>query len=303
MVTFSVKGCAGFKMDNSEPKNIGFDMKDAISDLYRKYGHGDSAHAFNSLLIWSKDMKISAYVRPGLYSAKLYDAGPNTWFFPVGSNEQKKAFIEDRLQEKGLVLRYMTPEDLDFVKESFPDTFEIEPAVSDSEYICDRNTIENLPGKGLSRKKRYVKQLVKEHTFRIKKLDKDTIPDVNYILDIWRRNKGFDPGCKDRNALEAMFENMDALGIFGIVLYMDEVPCSVMGGYLLSDDTVDCCVQKSVINEYGLQYYVRQCFSATVPELVRYYNFEEDLGIEGLRQAKEFMHPCKMIDMYIGIQK
>ncbi len=290
-------------MEQYETKKIDLDMCDTVSGLYQKYGYSDSAHAFNSLYIWAKDLKITAHVSEDLYSAKLYAQGPNTWFFPVGDAEHKKAFIADRLQEKDLTLRYMTEEDVRFLNEQFPDNFQITPADSDSEYIVDRNTIENLPGKTLNRKKRYVKKLVKEHIFEIKELAGETIPDVRYILGIWRRNKDYDPDCNDLGALDAMLEHFKELGIFGIVIYMDDVPCSVMAGYLLSDNTVDCCLQKSAINTHGLQYYVRQQFSYTLPAEISFYNFEEDLGFEGLRTAKEFMHPCGMIKMYTGKQK
>lgn len=290
-------------MDQTQTRIIDFSIKDDISDLYMKYGHNDSAHSFSSLYIWAKDMKISVHVRKDLYAAKLFDQGMNTWFFPVGTTDEKKNFIEERLTEGDLTLRYVTTEDVSFLREQFPGIFEITPAENDSEYICDRNTIENLPGKGLSRKRRYVKQLLKEHTFEIKPLHADTAADVNYILDIWRRNKDYDPNCRDCLALRAMLDNYSKLNITGIVIYMDDVPCSVMAGYLLGDDTIDCCIQKSVVNIYGLQYYVRQQFSNTLPREVNFLNFEEDLGIDGLRQAKVFMHPCRMIDMYTGRQQ
>ena len=290
-------------MEQYETKKIDFDMRDTVSGLYRQYGFNDSAHAFNSLYIWAKDMKITTHVNEDLYAARLCDCGPNTWFFPVGSAEHKKEFIADRLQAKDLTLRYMTEEDVRFLSENFPDEFLVSPADSDSEYVCDRDTIENLPGKTLNRKKRYVKKLLKEHTFEIKKLTEETIPDVRYILGIWRRNKDYDPDCNDLGALDAMIDHLSELELSGIVIYMDDVPCSVMAGYLLSDDTIDCCLQKSAINTHGLQYYVRQQFSYTQPKEIQFYNFEEDLGLEGLRQAKEFMHPCGMIKMYTGKQK
>ena len=289
-------------MEQCDLRSIELDMADTISSLYEKYGYGDSAHAFNSLYIWAKDMDIKAYISPELYAAKLVSKGENTWFSPVGCEEEKKSFIADRLREKNLVFRYMTKEDAKFLNENFPGAFEIKPAINDSEYVYDRDTIENLPGKGLSRKRRYVKQLKKEHTFEIRKISPETLPDIRYILGIWRRNKDYDPDCNDQGALEAMLSSYSDMNIDGVVIYMDNAPCSVAAGYYLSGDTVDACLQKSAINIYGLQYFVRQVFSSSFPEQVKFYNYEEDLGIEGLRQAKEFMHPFSMVDMYTGKQ-
>ncbi len=290
-------------MEPIDIKKIDMEMAETISRIYKEYGYGDSAHAFESLYIWAKDMKISIYVSSDLYAAMLDKAGANTWFFPVGSAEQKKAFISDRLKDDKLRFKYMTKEDVSFLEENFPGAFEVEAAPDDSEYVYERDTIENLPGSSLSRKKRYVKKLVKEHTFQVKKLGEDTMPDIRYILDIWRRNKDNKQECNDLGALEVMLGSFSQLKIEGVVVYMDEAPCAVAAGYFLSEDTVDACLQKTAINEHGLQYYVRQIFSSTMPPTVKFYNYEEDLGIEGLKTAKEFMHPCGMVDMFKGRQK
>ena len=288
-------------MEQINTKKIDLDMSKDISEIYRKYGYGDSAHAFNSMYIWAGDMKISAYICPDLYSGK-FDDTVNTWFFPVGSPKEKKLFIEERLKCGNLSFKYMTKEDVSFVREYFPKDFLIEPSPDDSEYIYDRDTIENLPGKGLARKRRYVKQLLKEHVLKTSLFYDGNLPDVRYILDIWRRNKEEEIYINDKEATAIMLTKINELDIYGIVLYMDDVPCAVAAGYLLNDSTVDCCLQKSAVNEYGLQYYIRQQFSQVTPQSVKFYNYEEDLGLEGLRTAKEFMHPCAMVDMYTGKQ-
>ncbi len=289
-------------MEPIDIKSIDMGMADTISQTYQKYGWCDSAHAFESLYIWAKDMNISAFVTDDLFAARLNESGADTWFFPVGSQQQKKDFISERLKGGKLEFRYMTRGDVSFVEENFPGVFEIEPAPNDSEYVYDRDTIENLPGNGLSRKRRYIKQLQKEHTFRVKELCEETLPDIRYILDIWRKNSDGSQECNDLGALDVMLTLFKELKIQGIVVYMDDAPCSVAAGYYLSDDTVDACLQKSAINEHGLQYYVRQLFSSTMPPEVKIYNYEEDLGIEGLKTAKEFMHPCAMVDMFKGRQ-
>ena len=287
-------------MGQTDSRKIDLDMGKTISQIYDKYGYGDSAHAFESLYIWSRDMTLSIYLADDIYAARLDKSGPNTWFFPVGSTEQKKAFVSKKLASGDLVFRYMTKEDVAFLDDNFQGRFEIDSAPGDSEYVYDRDTIENLPGKGLSRKRRYVAKLTREHSFEVKKLGKDTMADVRYILGVWRKNKDNELECNDLGALEVMMLSFSQLSIEGIVVYMDGLPCSVAAGYLLTEDTVDACLQKSTVNLHGLQYHVRQLFSAYWPESVKFYNYEEDLGIEGLKTAKEFMHPCSMVDMYKG---
>ncbi|MBO6240007.1 MAG: DUF2156 domain-containing protein [Butyrivibrio sp.] len=287
-------------------ESIDLTMSKAVSKLYKEYGKNDSAHAFNSLYIWAKNMKLSIYLSPDLYAVKLNDAGTNTWFFPVGKKAQKIDFIKNRLKDGEFSLRYMTREDTEFIRESFPECFQIKKAPNDCEYLYDRDTIENLPGKVFSKKRTYVRQLLREHIFETKPLNELTIPDVRYILGIWERNKEKNKekevNSNDKAAMQTILSAYSQMDVEGIVIYMDGIPCSAVAGYFLNDDTFDCCLQKSAININGLQYYIRKEFSLQRPINVAYYNWEEDLGIEGLKLSKKIMHPCGMVDMYTGKQ-
>ena len=283
-------------------RSIELDREEAITQLYDTYGYGDSAHAFKTMYIWAQDLAMSLYQTSGMYTAKMEEDGDNTWLFPVGNDAEKCAFIEEMLEKGDLRFRYMTKWDTFFLQQYFPGKFKADPAPDDSEYIYDRNTIENLPGGSFSRKRDYVRQLIRDHDMETKYLSADIIDDVRQISTAWARSKENHTDVLDKCANEIILTEYDALNISGIVLYMDDAPCAAVLGYRLSDNTVDCCTQKTDCYLHGLQYYMRQEFSRMQPEEVEFFNWEEDLGIEGLRTAKQYMHPHSMIDMYTGKQ-
>ncbi|RKM60544.1 DUF2156 domain-containing protein [Butyrivibrio sp. CB08] len=289
-------------MPNITTQTIEPSLESEISRIYDSYGKGDSAHAYKTLYIWAKDMSLSVYLVGNMYAAHIDDEGENTWFFPVGEDEEKRRFIEDVLKEGNLILRYVTKEDTFFLQQYFPGKFVTDPAPDDSEYIYDRNTIENLPGGGFSRKRDYVRQLCREHDMETKLFSKALLGDVRTIFDAWSKSKENYIDVMDKAATELILDEFDELDISGIVLYMDGAPSAAVLGYRLSDNTVDCCMQKTDNYLHGLQYYMRQEFSRMQPEEVTFFNWEEDLGIQGLRTAKQYMHPCSMIDMYTGRQ-
>ena len=284
-------------------QKITTEMEDEITAIYDTYGYGDSAHAFKTLYIWAKDMSLCIFTAPDLYVAKTAEGGDNTWFFPVGSTEQKIEFIRTAKEAGNLQFRFMTIEDVYFLQQHFPGKFVMDPAPNDSEYIYDRNTIENLPGGSFSRKRDYVRQLIRDHDVETKIFSKEVEDDVRQISKAWSRSKENHIDVLDKNAAEIILSQYKDLDITGVVIYLDDAPLAAVLGYKLSDDTVDCCLQKTDSYLHGLQYYMRQEFSRMQPPEVVFYNWEEDLGIEGLRTAKQYMHPCRMIDMYTGRQK
>ncbi len=289
-------------MPNFTTNTIEPSMESEINRIYTSFGRGDSAHAYKTLYIWAKDLSLSICLTDNMYTAKIDVDGKNTWFFPVGSDEEKQRFIEDALTEGDLILRYATKEDTFFLQQFFPGKFVTNPAPDDSEYIYDRNTIENLPGGCFSRKRDYVRQLVREHDMETKLFSRTLLGDVRTIFDAWSKSKENYIDVMDKCATEVILKEHEDLDISGIVLYMDGAPSAAVLGYRLSDNTVDCCMQKTDNYLHGLQYYMRQEFSRIQPETVEFFNWEEDLGIQGLRTAKQYMHPCSMIDMYTGRQ-
>ncbi len=57
-------------------------------------------------------------------------------------------------------------------------------------------------------------------------------------------------------------------------------------------------IEKANQNIKGLYQYINQQFLLNEFPNVKYVNREEDLGLDGLREAKLSYHPCKFIEKY-----
>lgn len=283
-----------------EPKKIELSDRDRIAPVYHRYGRRDCAHSFESVFIWKEEMNLKAVFADDFYAIREKSKKGSSWFFPVGNDDMRRAFISDLLQKSPVNFFYMTKEDVDFLQENFPGSFDISETPESSEYIIDRLTMAELPGSSFSKDRGHINKLLKEHEFRtvsVRDVEKKVLYDI--VLG-WDASKHIYENIPDRMATKNIISHLEDLGLEGIVLFMDGEPCSVCAGFNLNDDTVDCVIQKNRISAQGLTYYLRQEFAKSRPDSVKYFNWEEDLGIEGLRRAKMLMRPVEMITMLSG---
>ena len=283
-----------------ETTDIDLGMQAQVEEIYRKFSARDAAHSFKSLFIWKKDMELSIYTGTDIYAVKSTQ-DERFWFFPVGSGDAKKAFVEKLIASgEKIVFEYVTESDVSFLNKYFPDRFEIIPAPDNSEYIMDRVIMETLPGKHFAKDRGHVNKLIKEHelqTVDINSISKDKLLDITRT---WDKNKRNYEEVIDRTATVTIINHMKELDLHGIVIIMDGEPYAVIAGFALDDELVDCCLQKCKENVQGLSYYLRQEYAKSHGENVKFFNWEEDLGVEGLRRAKELMRPVRMLHMYTG---
>ena len=109
-------------------------------------------------------------------------------------------------------------------------------------------------------------------------------------------------GCgKGGFIIKKALENMDRLGLEGLLLSTDKGPVAMTLGSRLSEDTVDVHFEKAfdfvdgaypAIN-HGFANYLREKY----PQL-RFLNREDDMGLEGLRRAKEIYCPHHLVEKW-----
>ncbi|MCR5676281.1 MAG: phosphatidylglycerol lysyltransferase domain-containing protein [Lachnospiraceae bacterium] len=296
-----LKAAADHRDPASEP--VSMEQKAEIDRIYGSYGHGDSAHSFPSLLMWKDDMDLTVHLEEDLYAVRCGWKGANSWFFPCGSPEAKRAFIGALLRTEDPSFCYMTEEDRDFLSEEFPEAFAMEETPEDSEYLYDRREMTEMKGGLYAKSRSFIHKLEREHTLHSEAISEANFREAMEISSEWVRHSEEVSRVMDDHASNNLFAHWDACHAGGVIAYVDGEPMAVAGGYPLTEDSFDCCIQKAKINLRGLADYLRAAFANNAPEGVRILNWEEDLGLQGLREMKQLMRPCGMITMYRGIRK
>lgn len=185
-------------------------------------------------------------------------------------------------------------------REIFDDEFLIEEDRDNFDYIYERDKLVNLTGKILHKKKNHYNYFVKNFNNTDFKITPDIIKPVMQASKQWCRRHA----CRgyllyELRAIEELLNNMDALNLIGMAVFVDGEVAAFTIGEIVSSDTAIIHVEKADEEIRGAYNYVNKTFAEKYLQGVKWINREEDMGLEGLRQAKMSYEPAKFGKKYL----
>lgn len=182
-----------------------------------------------------------------------------------------------------------------------PETFEIIEDRDNFDYVYLTENLVQLPGNRYHRKKNHVNKFVKNVQFEYRSLDNDLLCQFLELQEDWCELKdcGQDTDLleEDRAIYEAL-KNHSTLGFKGGAILIDGKVEAFALGELLNDETAVIHIEKADPEIPGLYAAINQLFCANEWGGVKYVNREQDLGIEGLRKAKQSYYPDHLVEKF-----
>jgi len=166
------------------------------------------------------------------------------------------------------------------------------------DYLYLRTDLAELPGKKYHKKRNLVAQFLKSYTHEEKPITPELIPDAMKVLEGWRSDKGEDG---DYLACREALELFGELNMKGLLVYIDGKPAGWCLGEPIARGRIFTIHFEKGIEDYkGIYQFINQAFAASLPEYFTHINREQDLGEEGLRQAKMTYRPSGFVRKYTG---
>jgi len=164
------------------------------------------------------------------------------------------------------------------------------------DYLYERTDLAELSGKAYHKKRNLVNAFLNSYSYEQKPLSKDNVADAVLVLDTWREAKGFDGDyAASREALDLFGE----LGLRGCVYYVDGSPAGwCLGESLAKGKMFAVHFEKGIEDYKGIYQFINQAFAQSLPPSIKHINREQDLGDEGLRQAKMTYRPSGFVTKY-----
>lgn len=110
---------------------------------------------------------------------------------------------------------------------------------------------------------------------------------------------------QERHAIKRMLRDYDALGLIGLVIFIDDELKGFTAGERISEDTACVIIEKTDFEVLGCAQYIFREFSAMLKEHydITYINVGDDMGFENLKKVKMSYRPFKLVPKYTIYQK
>ncbi len=172
--------------------------------------------------------------------------------------------------------------------------FKISYNIDDGDYLMSRKLLAEYPGRSLDGRRNLVHQFLHSGEVSIQKLSDRTRDDALHILTEWNTFHENDSSLVHEKiaSREGVIEQK-TLGIEGWIVYLDNIPQALCYGELLTESVYLIHCAKAISNTVkGALPYLHQEIAKQLPESIIYINWEQDLGLEGLRKSKLAYEPA-----------
>ncbi len=228
--------------------------------------------------------------------------------FPLGDGDVKGALdavISDS-RKRGIPCRItgIRPEQREFIEKCFPGMFRFHTDRGSYDYVYSVDDLAELAGKKYDGKRNHINKFKKKYTeYKIEPISTENMALAEKMVHEWYESKISENPDSDfhmeKAALARAFRDYEALGLDGLLLLVDGKVVALTMGSKLSFDTFDVHFEKALTGYDGAYAMINCEFAKYIREKypeMKFLDREEDMGLEGLRRAKESYQPHHLVE-------
>lgn len=289
------------ELESKELGVISLEQKGIYDGYLKKYPTEISEQSFTNLFMWRKSRPIRA-IEDGdsLIVYEEREDGAIMFGQPIGPLPLREAIetikavsgkdvaLCDRIFEGAI-----SPEVL---KE-----YEVEEDRDYFDYTYSRRDLSDLEGRKYSKKRNLIKQCLTENKCEYEEISSANIAEVSAMMDRWcdyRKCKEDRGLCHEYQATRQVLENYEELKLIGAAIQIDGRIEAFTIGEALNKNTAVIHLEKAMPEYKGLYQLINQWFCQNHLGSFEYVNREQDVGLPGLRQAKESYFPQRLIKKF-----
>lgn len=261
--------------------------------------------AFANIYLWAREYPMEYAIVEDCLVYRTMEETPK-YCFPIGSTaECRERAVRTLLSHckadgKAFLMGGVTPEQFELLEEWLPGRFDISYNRDYADYVYETEALQTLAGKKLHGKRNHVNQFLRKHTdWQYEAIDADNREEVFQMAQRWRTENG----CNDdeeKNAEMGVALNalrlLDELQLTGGLLRVEGQVAAFAIGEPVCADTFVVHIEKALTEVEGAYPMINQQFALHAAKGYRYINREDDMGEEGLRQAKMTYRPTFLVE-------
>ena len=292
-----------------------------VEERFRTSGNRGCEYSFTTLFLWSDAYRQQVARMEGYVLERLCGARGPGYLFPAGSGPLEPVLeaLEADALERGEDCRLLcvTPEQKAMLDALCPGGYQFAPDRDGWDYLYDIDRLADLGGKKLHGKRNHINRFLERcPDWRIEEITSENLAECAEMDLEWNRlyrtGEGGDAAAEartrldERHAMSKAFAHYGELGLSGLLLRVSGKVVAFTMGSPICDDTFDIHFEKAYSELQGAYPMINREFARWLREnrpAIRYLNREDDMGLEGLRRAKESYYPDRMVEKYIALRR
>lgn len=292
--------------------------KSWVDQALRQADYRGCEYNFTNLYVWKDAYRHELARMDGFLLAHLCGGLGCSYLYPAGSGDVRPVILalKEEADRRGQPLRLvcLTPRQVGELDSLFPGKFVYEADRDGFDYLYEIDRLADLGGKKLHNKRNHISRFLDNNpSWVYEEITPESLPECLEMDKEWYRRSMIREGAAEERdlgdegrALRLAMEHYHDLGLEGgLIRVYGEVVAFTMGD-VLSSDTFDVHFEKAYGELQGAYALINREFARWVrarhPQ-IKYLNREDDMGVEGLRKAKESYYPDLMVEKHSAVWK
>ena len=262
-------------------------------------------YSFANNMAWRRlgDSQISFYKNFYICCAFRSDDRTPNFTLPSGEGDYRDVIGEMKRYSdsrgKALKIKGITESSLVMMNELFPDSFTVETDEGDWDYIYNSSDLIGLAGRKYHGKRNHLARFNELDAVYLPITENDFDDCISFSTAEYNSKSSADHSfISEQFAINTYFNHFGELQLKGGVIRIDGKVAAFTIGERLNDNTFCVHIEKADTQYNGIYAGINNCFAKAEAAEYKYINREEDLGIEGLRKAKQSYHPAFLLKKY-----
>ncbi len=295
-----------------ELKKITLDDKAILNSYFKNNSTMNSEFTFTNLFMWRKSYDMQYAIVEGMLTImpKHLD-GPRSATYPLGVGNTKVAIekILDFFHSIGEppLIRLYNESSIYELEELFPDTFIFTEDRNSHDYVYRTSDLIELSGNKYHSKRNHVNRFKSTYDYEYHTMTPEYRDQCMQMFERWCETKRNDiPGIDEQyEAVSELLQHWQELDIVGgCITVNDEMVAFSFGESLCNNASVAVIHLEHANTAFtGSFATINNQFLLHEWQNFEYVNREEDMGLEGLRRAKESYHPAFLVKKYVATLK
>jgi len=290
-------------------KDIELSDKEVFDAYISRNYYENSEFNFTNFFIWRHSYQLKhAIIDDHLCIIGRYHKKFPIIFPPLGYHDEEFATallkVIDYYKKRSfpIIIKGITEPIKKIMEEAFPEMFYFKPDRNNYDYVYLSEDIIHLKGRKFQKKRNHINKFKRLYDFSYEPISSANIEECIIAEMEWISSRQNNRSIQEEKAavIEAL-RNYETLNLKGGALRIQGKIEAFSLGELLNPDMAVIHIEKANINYDGSYAMINQQFAAHCWSDVTYINREEDMGLLGLRKAKESYNPFKMIKKYTGL--